>query len=124
MYMAEYKPNSGDVPPIAANPSANAANSDKRRQSLLPIVVFLTVAALTLGVLAVLVTIFEQRQESKTPFVRLVDVDENTTDPVPWGTNWPNQFDSYRRTVDMVQTGIGGSSALPASKLEKNPWLR
>jgi nitrite reductase (cytochrome c-552) len=75
-------------------------------------------------VTAVLVTIFEHKQESKTPFVRLVDVDESTSDPMPWGTNWPNQFDSYRRTVDTAETEFGGSSAMPASKLEKYPWLR
>jgi nitrite reductase (cytochrome c-552) len=47
-----------------------------------------------------------------------------STDPVPWGTNWPNQFDAYRRTVDSVETEYGGSSAMPASKLDANPWLR
>src|SRR6185436_5881134 len=81
-------------------------------------------AAVTFAVTAVLVTIFEHKQESRTPFVRLVEVDESTTDPVPWGTNWPNQFDSYRRTVDTAETEFGGSSAMPASKLEKTPWLR
>jgi nitrite reductase (cytochrome c-552) len=82
------------------------------------------VAAATFGVTALLVTIFEHRQEQKTPFVRLVEVDECTTDPVPWGMNWPFQFDSYRRTVDTTETEFGGSSAMPESKLEKNPWLR
>jgi nitrite reductase (cytochrome c-552) len=82
------------------------------------------VALLTFGVTALLVTIFEHRQEAHTPFVRLVDVNEMSTDPVPWGTNWPSQFDSYRRTVDMEETEFGGSSAMPASKLEANPWLR
>jgi nitrite reductase (cytochrome c-552) len=82
------------------------------------------VALVTFGVTALLVTIFEHRQEARTPFVRLVEVNEVSTDPVPWGTNWPNQFDGYRRTVDTVETEYGGSSAMPASKLEANPWLR
>jgi nitrite reductase (cytochrome c-552) len=81
------------------------------------------VAAVTFGVTALLVTIFEHRQEARTPFVRLVEVNEVTTDPAPWGTNWPSEFDSYRRTVDDVETQFGGSSALPASKLEAHPWL-
>jgi nitrite reductase (cytochrome c-552) len=70
------------------------------------------------------VTIFEHRQEARIPFVRLVDVDEVTTDPARWGVNWPSQFDSYRRTVDDTETQYGGSSAMPASKLEEHPWLR
>lgn len=78
----------------------------------------------TFGVTALLVTIFEHQQEARRPFVRLVEVTEISTDPVPWGTNWPYEFDSYRRTVDLVETEHGGSSAMPASKLEKDPWLK
>jgi len=122
--MAENESDSDDPSPNASNDSAGAVRPKKPGRKSLLLAVFATVAAITVGVIAVLVTIFEHRQESKTPFVRLVDVDENTTDPVPWGTNWPNQFDSYRRTVDTEETEFGGSSAMPASKLEKNPWLR
>jgi nitrite reductase (cytochrome c-552) len=87
-------------------------------------VLLIVVAGVTFGVTALLVTIFEHRQEARTPFVRVVEVDEGTTDPVPWGKNWPMQFDDYRRTVDVTQTRYGGSSAMPESKLETNPWLR
>jgi nitrite reductase (cytochrome c-552) len=95
-----------------------------KRRPLLLIVLLALVAAVTFGVTALLVTIVEHRQEARTPFVRLVEVGESTSDPVPWGTNWPFQFDSYRRTVDTVETEFGGSSAMPQSKLEKDPWLR
>ncbi len=84
----------------------------------------LVVAVVTFGVTAVLVSIFEHRQEARMPFVRLVDVDEVSTDPVPWGTNWPDQFDGYRRTVDTTETQFGGSNAMPESKLQSHPWLR
>src|SRR5690606_39083228 len=63
-------------------------------------------------------------EEARRPFVRLVEVDDVSTDPVPWGTNWPFQFDTYRRTVDVEETSYGGSSAMPESKLEASPWLR
>ena len=97
----------------------------RRRSRLWLFIALLTVVALaTFGVTALLVTIFEHRQEARTPFVRLIEVNEISTDPVPWGTNWPNQFDSYRRTVDATETQYGGSSAMPESKLEANPWLR
>jgi nitrite reductase (cytochrome c-552) len=82
------------------------------------------VALTTFGITALLVSIFEHRQESRAQFVRLVEVNELSTDPVPWGTNWPFEFDSYRRTVDDSETEFGGSSAMPASKLEEHPWLR
>ena len=85
---------------------------------------FAVVMLATVGVAALLVTIFEHKQESRAPFVRLVEVNELTTDPVPWGTNWPNEFDSYCRTVDDSETQFGGSNAMPASKLESHPWLR
>lgn len=95
-----------------------------RRRLLLLSGLLAVVAAVTFGVTALLVTIFEHRQEARTPFVRRVEVNEVTTDPVPWGINWPSQFDTYRRTVDVTHTQYGGSSAMPASKLDEQPWLR
>lgn len=95
-----------------------------RRRMLLLSILLVIAAIVTFGVTALLVTIFEHRQEALRPFVRLVEVDEVTTDPVPWGTNWPYQFDTYRRSVDTVETQYGGSSAMPSSKLETHPWLR
>jgi nitrite reductase (cytochrome c-552) len=84
----------------------------------------LMVAVATFGVTWLLVTIFERRQEARRPFVRLVEVDETTTDPVPWGINWPSQFDTYRRTADVTRTQYGASDAMPQSKLDAYPWLR
>ncbi len=81
-------------------------------------------ALLAFGTSAVLVSVFERKQEARNPFVRLIEVNEISTDPAPWGMNWPHQFDSYRRTVDTTHTQHGGSSAMPASKLEEHPWLR
>jgi nitrite reductase (cytochrome c-552) len=98
--------------------------SSKRRRFLFLAGLFVIVAFATVGINALLVSIFEHRQESRAPFVRLVEVNEISTDPAPWGTNWPSQFDSYRRTVDDSETTYGGSSAMPASKLEEHPWLR
>lgn len=90
-----------------------------------PLVLLLIATALaTLGVTALLVNIFGRKQEARTPFVRLVEVTEQTTDSEPWGINWPRQFDGYKRTVDTVKTRYGGSSAMPAQKLEEQPWLR
>lgn len=105
------------------NTDHNTSRPPQRRLLFLSLLLVL-VAIVTFGVTALLVTIFEHRQEARQPFVRLVEVDEVSTDPQPWGVNWPHQFETYRRTVDTTETEYGGSSAMPDSKLESDPWLR
>ncbi|QDT09734.1 ammonia-forming cytochrome c nitrite reductase subunit c552 [Planctomycetes bacterium K23_9] len=82
------------------------------------------VALATFGVVALLMNIFERKQEARTPFTRLVEVNEISTDPEPWGVNFPLQYESYLRTADTERTEYGGNHALPPSKLEKDPWLK
>ena len=86
----------------------------------------LVVAALvTAGIAALLLNIHTRKQEEKDRYLKLVRVGEDTTDPSPWGTNFPRQYDSYRRTADMTHTEYGGSDGAPAqSRLELDPWLR
>ncbi len=83
---------------------------------------FVVAIVATVVVTWVLVTIFSHQQEARTPFVRVVEVDELTTDPAPWGLNWPHQYDGYKATADDAR--FGGSSAMTESKLEQSPWLR
>src|SRR5215471_18720596 len=76
---------------------------------------------------ALLMNIFERKSEAKNPYVRLVDVNEDDTDPKKWGMNWPKQFDSYQLTALTTHTrfgGHGGSEALPEQKIERDPWLK
>lgn len=83
-----------------------------------------TIAALTT---ALLMNISEKKAEHRQPYVRLVEVGENDTDPAKWGRNWPAQYDGYRRTALLTQTrfgGHGGSEALPEEKLSRHPWLQ
>ena len=87
-------------------------------------VVLVLCAGITFLLAWFLTTIFQRKVEAKNPYVRLVDVTENTTDPAVWGVNWPREYDSYRRTVDTVRTRYGGSEAMPAQKLERDPWLK
>jgi nitrite reductase (cytochrome c-552) len=89
------------------------------------------------GVTALLVNIFERKQEARDPFFRVVQLDDETTDPAVWGQNFPLQYDSYRRTVDQQRTRYGGSEAVPRqpsaadprsvvaqSRLEEDPRLK
>lgn len=84
--------------------------------------VFVVAVVGTLLVTWVLITMFGHKQAARQPFVRVAEVDEISTDPEPWGRNWPHQFDGWKATAG--DKFYGGSSALPESKLDKHPWLK
>jgi nitrite reductase (cytochrome c-552) len=91
------------------------------------IVLTCVVAAAAAGVTALLMNILERKVEQKHPYVRLVEVTEDDTDPRKWGKNWPAQYDGYLRTALPTKTrfgGHGGSEALPEEKIERDPWLK
>ncbi len=99
-----------------------------RSPRLVPyVLLLLVVIAATAGVTALLLNISDRKAEARTPFVRLVEVTEDTTDPEVWGTNWPKQYDTYKLTALSTRTrfgGHGGSEALPEEKIERDPWLK
>src|SRR6188474_1827978 len=80
-------------------------------------------AVMVFLVVALLMSIFERKQEARNPYVRLVEVNEETTDPSAWGTNWAREYDDYKRTAEASRTRFGGSEALPAEKAKAFPWL-
>jgi nitrite reductase (cytochrome c-552) len=88
------------------------------------IAIIAVTAVLTFLATALLMSIFERKQEALTPFVRTVEVTEETIDPKVWAINWPHQYDGYQRTVDYQRTRYGGSDAVPEQLLEKDPWLK
>src|SRR5664280_3633538 len=61
-----------------------------------------------LGAAALLVNIAERKQEAKNSYVKLVEVTENDVDPAKWGTNWPREYDGYKRTSEPTHTKYGG----------------
>ena len=92
---------------------------------------------------ALLVNIFEHKQEARNPFYRVVELNDtiedpatwgkdfpiyrvvelNDTieDPATWGKDFPMQYDLYLRTIDQVRTRYGGSEALPHSPTQGDP---
>ena len=78
-------------------------------------------ALVTLGVVALLVNIFERKQEARNPFYRVVELSNTTEDPALWGKNFPQQYDAYRRTVDQQRTRYGGSEAVPRTPTNADP---
>ncbi|HEY7539638.1 MAG TPA: ammonia-forming cytochrome c nitrite reductase subunit c552 [Methylomirabilota bacterium] len=97
---------------------------------LLVAAAFGVVGGLTVLVLALLTNIFERKQEARQPFVRVVEVTEDTTDPKVWAQNWPFEYDSYLKTSLPTTTkyggrGVGASDSGPAEqKLDREPWLK
>ncbi|WP_437637553.1 ammonia-forming cytochrome c nitrite reductase subunit c552 [Sorangium sp. So ce854] len=89
-------------------------------QRYLPLIT-IGAAAAAAGIAALLVNIFEHKQEAKNPFYRVVELDDTTEDPAIWGKNFPIQYDSYRRTVDQKRTRFGGSEAVPRTPTEADP---
>ncbi|WP_442483140.1 ammonia-forming cytochrome c nitrite reductase subunit c552 [Aeoliella sp. SH292] len=103
--------------------TSHTANIHTRRgNAKLLALVFLAAAVATALVTWVLVVMFTHKQEQRTPFVRVVEVNEISTDPEPWGLNWPHQFDGWKSTAG--DRFYGGSSAMPESKLDTHPWLK
>ena len=70
-----------------------------RKNMLFLLLLIAATAAATCGVTALLLSIHTRKMEGLAEYVRLVEVTEDTTDPAPWGVNWPKQYDAYRRTA-------------------------
>ena len=86
----------------------NDASVRRRRRRFL-IIAGGAVLATIVGV-ALLMNIFERKQEARNPFYRVVELTDDTDDPAIWGKNFPLQYDDYKRTVDQVRTRFGGLS--------------
>ena len=95
------------------SPSKDPPQPRQRMSLTLLSLTALFAALFAFAVSALLVNIFERKQEAKNPFFRVVELNDNTVDPQIWGKNFPLQYDLYRRTVDMARTRFGGSEALP-----------
>jgi nitrite reductase (cytochrome c-552) len=93
-----------------------------RRRTIKLIIITAVVAAVVAGAgIALLINIFEHKQEARNPFYRVVELTDDTVDPALWGKNFPLQYDGYRRTVDQVRTKYGGSEAVPRTPTQSDP---
>ena len=114
-----------------------AARPPRPRRTLLLVGVAVLSMLAAAGATALLIDIFQKKQEGRNPFFRVVELTDDTQDPAIWGKNFPLQYDDYKRTVDMVRTRFGGSEAhqrtptqadprsiVAQSRLEEDPRLR
>ncbi len=94
-------------------------------------------AVAAIAVTALLVNIFQRKEEARNPFVRVVEVSDKIDDPATWGKNFPAEFDLYKLTTEMKPTKFGGSEAVAhtptaddprtvvaRSKIEEDPRLK
>ena len=98
----------------------NEKSGRKRRSLLFVGLVAFAVGATVLG-LALLVNIFQRKQEARNPFFRVVELTDDTVDPSVWGKNFPLQYDDYLKTTDQVRTRYGGSEAEPRTPTQADP---
>jgi nitrite reductase (cytochrome c-552) len=101
----------------------------RKNRGLLIALVTGVFAVVAIGAAALVANIAERKGEAKHSFVRLVEVTENDVDPAKWGTNWPREYDAYKRTAEPTATKYGGaagaSEGQPApQKAERDPWLK
>lgn len=96
--------------------------SSRPRPAVVAVGVILVTLILTVAVFLLLENIAQRKEEARQDAFRVVDLTEETEDPAIWGQNYPRQYDSYRRTVDIEQTRYGGSESI--QKLDADPRWR
>jgi nitrite reductase (cytochrome c-552) len=107
-----------------ADPRPATSTPARRLPPLWVLALLLAGTALaTFAILLLYQNIVARKAEATQHVFRVVEVDDTTTDPELWGKNYPRQYDSYKRTVDIVRTRHGGSDAF--QKLDEFPvWRR
>jgi len=105
-------------------------SAENKKRGLLIALVAGVFTLLAIAAAALLVNISEKKSEAKNAFVRLVEVTEGDVDPAKWGTNWPREYDGYKRTSEPTATKYGGGGSAssesqpPPQKSERDPWLK
>ncbi len=119
----------------------HAGRSGGQGQGHIPLwaagVAAIVAGGLAAGAAGLLSNIAEHQGEAKSAFFKVVELSDDITDPAVWGKNFPQHYDDYRKTVDMVRTRFGGSEAEPrtptasdprtvvaTSKIEEDPRLK
>lgn len=99
-----------------------SATPPPKGRKFLYVLTVLVASAATVGVLALWRNIMERKAEARQTVFQVVSLSEAVDDPAEWGKNYPRQYDSYRRTVDIERTRHGGSEAF--QKLDADPLWR
>lgn len=99
-----------------------AEGNEKRKRGSFRLAGLILLVAVATGLgLALLINIFQRKQEARNPFFRVVELTDDTVDPSLWGKNFPLQYDDYLKTTDQVRTRYGGSEAEPRTPTQADP---
>src|SRR5262249_28046519 len=118
------RPRSTPSPALRRVQIMNETNQDtpsNPRHRRFFLITALLATVLVIGGLAMLINIFERKQEARNPFYRVVELTDESEDPELWGRNFPLQSDDYKRSGDQVRTRFGGSEAEPHTPTEADP---
>jgi nitrite reductase (cytochrome c-552) len=66
---------------------------ERRRSRRLFASVIILAAVTSVAVTALLINIFERKQEARNPFYRVVELSDTIDDPATWAKNFPLQYD-------------------------------
>jgi len=111
------------MPTAESNPPVSAVRARRRGASRVGLVLAFGASAVAVALVSwVFVRMLERKREARAPYLKLAEVSEVSTDPRPWGANFPHHYEAYKQTAG--DRFYGGSSALPESKLDQHPWLR
>lgn len=89
------------------------------KKKLAIIIIVFAIIGIGTGFLAT--DIAMKKSEERTPFFHVVEIGEFEDDPAVWGKNFPLQYDTYKRTVDMIRTKHGGSESIPRTPSSADP---
>src|SRR5512147_2940733 len=106
---------------MAENPQSSGAPGSRPGIGRMILIAALVAAGVGALITALLVNIFERKEEARNPFFRVVELTDETEDPAVWGKDFPLQYDLYRKTTDMVRTRYGGSEATPRTPSQADP---
>jgi nitrite reductase (cytochrome c-552) len=92
-------------------------------------ILFFSSLVVTLLIVALLVDIFEKRQESRLTYLKIEELQAGEPDPAKWKVNFPQEYSDYMKTLDTETLfnyskwgRYGGSEAF--SKLDKDPRMK
>ena len=93
-----------------------------RRSGILVVLAFVVGVVLLAVVGAMLVNIFERKQEATETFVQVVDVEDGEMDASVWGQNFPLEYSRFLMMEDDTVTAYGGSQQY--DKLARFPAMQ
>jgi nitrite reductase (cytochrome c-552) len=108
---------------VMKSPSTSRLTSNRGAALWVYVALLVATAAAAFLIMLLYQNVVTRKAEATKDVFRVVEVSDKTVDPAIWGKNYPRQYDSYKRTVDIERTKHGGSEAF--QHLDTSPsWKR